>query len=107
MLDYVRSIGALTSEVTRVRCTVAGTPDKGRILFKVHDGSVWKAVGQSVRYNELDEAARILRIPHDAGMAFQGSFTWDPLTDVIYGRGREKLKNAVLSRIQLDQEEGV
>ena len=107
MLDYVRSIGALTSEVTRVKCTVAGTPDRGRISFKIHDGSIWMAVGQSVRYNELDEAARILRIPHDAGIAFQGNFTWDPLTDVIYGRGREKLKNAVLSRIQLDQEEGV
>lgn len=107
LLEHIKTIGSLTSGMTRVKCDLVGTLDLGSLYFKVYDNERWKKVGQSLSYKDIDQAAQVLLLPYNVGTAIQGKYTWDPMTDVSLRFGGERLKKIVVSRIRLDKEEGV
>ena len=106
-MEHIRTIGSLTSGVTRVKCSLTGTLDIGSISFKVYENGQWKTVGQSISYRDIDQAAQVLLLPYNVGAAIQGKYTWDPITDAHLRFGGERLKKIIDSRIRLDREEGV
>ncbi len=105
LFEHIKTIGSLTSGVTRVKCSLTGDLDNGSISFKVHDKKRWRKIGQSIDYNDIDQAAQVLLLPYNVGTAVQGKYSWDPLTDVHFGLEGTELKKIVDSRIQLDKEE--
>ncbi len=107
LLEHIRTIGSMTSGVTRVKCSLTGTLDSGSMSFKVYDTKRWRKVGQSIDYKDIDQAAQVLLLPYNVGTAIQGRYTWDPITDVHLGPGGERLKKIIVSRVLLDREEGV
>jgi hypothetical protein len=108
MVDYVTSLKDVKSDMIRVQCHITGTSTTGKISFVQSDGGVLRSVGKDVIYHDLEQAVRILQMPHTIGVPFQGNLTWDPLTDVDYSHSPNlsDLENAVVSRIKIDREEG-
>ncbi len=106
LFEHIKTIGLSTLGLTRVKCSLAGTLDNGSISFKVHDKKRWRKIGQSINYKDIDQAAQALLLPYNVGIAIQGKFSWDPLTDVHFGLEGTELKKMVDSRIRLDKEEG-
>lgn len=107
MFEHIKVIGAQTVGVTRVKCNLEGTIDNGRISFKARDEKMWKRVGHNIDHTDKDQAIQTLLLPYNAGIAIQGKYSWDPLTDFHYRFGGEELRKEVISRIQIDKEEGV
>jgi len=107
LFGQIKTIGSLTSGLTRVKCSLSGTYDSGSISFKVHDKKKWNKTGQSIDYKDIDQAAQALLLPYNVGIAVQGKYSWDPLTDVQFGLEGKELKKIVVSRIRLDKDEGV
>ncbi len=107
LFGHIKTIGSLTSGLTRVKCSLSGTYDSGSISFRVHDKKKWNKTGQSIDYKSIEQAVQILLFPYNVGNAVQGKYSWDPLTDVQFGLEGKELKKIVVSRIRLDKEEGV
>ncbi len=107
LFEHIKTIGVQTSGVARVKCRLEGTIDNGSISFKMRGEKQWDKVGQNIAHKEKDQAVQTLLLPYNAGIAVQGKYSWDPLTDFHFRFGGEELRKEVVSRIQLDKEEGV
>ncbi len=107
LFEHIETIGVQTSGVTRVKCSLEGTIDCGSISFKMRGEKRWKKVGQNIAHKDKNQAVQTLLLPYNAGIAVQGRYSWDPLTDFHFRFGGEELRKEVVSRIQLDKEEGV
>lgn len=108
MVDYITSLRDLKTDIIRVQCHISGTSTIGKITFVRSDEGIQRSVGDPIAYQELDQAVRILQTPHTVGVPFQGTLTWDPLSDVDYSYSPDlsDLENAVATRIKIDREEG-
>ncbi len=107
IFEHIKTISIQTQDVTRVKCRLEGTIDKGSISFEARTKKRWTKVGQNIDHKDRNQAIQALLLPYNQGIAVQGKYSWDPLSDFHFRFGGEELRKEVVSRIQLDKEEGV
>jgi hypothetical protein len=96
LFEQLGVIQTNASKAVRVKCDVIGTPSVGQITF--YEGKRKKKA--RIPYLGLHNATRVLRLPYDSGLHYQG-MTWNPSSDIVYN-GLNDLKIQVLAGIRFD-----